>query len=76
MAQYWRHENADVPDGEYSGEMSGHELEFEIDGEVFRCHTDLGVRGMDVPVIFQVRNNLVVEDTIHGLWDTRFKPAQ
>lgn len=53
-----------VPDGQYTGTMSGHEIQFTHDGRDVYCETDLGVRGINVPVTFQMAGNRVIEATI------------
>ncbi len=55
---------ANCPDGEYTGIMGGHVLEWEYEGKKVDCITDLGVRGINIPVKFRIQNGLVNEASI------------
>lgn len=53
-----------VEDGRYTGKWSGHNLKWEKDGTDIQCQTRIGVRGINVPVVFSIVNGSVAEDTI------------
>jgi len=54
----------DIPDGSYKGTWSGHTLRYKYNGRDVQCETRLGVRGINVPVVFDVKSNRVIESSI------------
>lgn len=54
----------EVANGTYSGLWSGHDLTWEYDGKKVQVHTDRGVRGLNIPVTFDVVDNRVDEESI------------
>lgn len=57
-------QKANIPDGDYNGRMTGHVLKWTYNNKEVQCQTDLGVRGINCPVKFTVKNNKIQEDTI------------
>lgn len=53
-----------VPDGRYKGLWSGHIIEFKLNDERIEVETDLGVRGLNIPVSFESKNNKIIESSI------------
>lgn len=53
-----------VLDGTYYGKWGGHILRFKYLDLDVHYETNLGVRGLDVKVSFEVRKNKVIEDSI------------
>lgn len=56
-----------VPDGTYQGVWSAHKLKFRLNRKNIDCTTERGVRGIDVPVKFRVKNGELVESSIQVL---------
>lgn len=53
-----------IPDGQYQGIWSGYTLEWEFNGDKVYVTTSIGVRGINIPVKFTVRNGNVDEGSI------------
>lgn len=54
----------DIPDGSYEGKWSGYQIKFQCNGEEIVAKTVIGIRGINVPVKFQVVNQHIVEESI------------
>ncbi len=46
-----------VPDGSYPGKWGGYVVRFDVDGKEITFSTDVGVRGMSIPVTVVVKDN-------------------
>ena len=57
-------ESIEISDGQYGGTISGHEVKFQFNGREIYAITDLGIRGINVPVRFEVKNCKVIESSI------------
>jgi hypothetical protein len=53
--------------GRFLGTWSGHLLTFVKDGKRINFTTTFGVRGINVPVTFQIVNGVLDEDSIRTL---------
>ncbi len=38
-----------LPDGSYSGLMSGYTVSFSVNGKMFEAQAEIGVRGLNIP---------------------------
>ena len=54
----------DIPDGTYQGYWSGHTLKFEYDEQMVYVETKIGIRGLNIPVEFEIEDSKVVEEGI------------
>lgn len=55
---------ANCPDGKYEGLWGGYVLKWEHDGKEVDCILKLGVRGINIPVSFEIKNGVVDEQSI------------
>ena len=53
-----------IPDGKYEGVWGGYHLDMHIGDQVIPVRTELGVRGLNVPVTFVWKDGKVLEKTI------------
>lgn len=67
-------EPANVPDGQYEGVWSGHELQYVVGGRDVYVETRRGVRGMNIPVTLDVKGSRVVESTIKPIRTNEGQP--
>lgn len=51
---------ADIPDGDYDGTMSGYMLEFTHDGKTYTIETTVGIRGKNIRKRVKVRHGKVI----------------
>jgi hypothetical protein len=58
---------ANIPDGTYEGIWSGYTIRYKFEGKDVTCQTTDGVRGVNIPVKFEVKDNLLVEESIEVL---------
>lgn len=54
----------EVPDGCYQGLFTGHTMVWKVNDRDVYQNTDLGVRGVNVPHKFFVKDGRIVEKTI------------
>lgn len=57
----------DVPDGEYEGRWSAYDLVFEYDGREVHQATSLGVRGINIPTRFRIKDGKLDESSMKTL---------
>lgn len=57
----------DIPDGNYVGKWSGYTLKFEYDGVKVQTNTKEGVRGLNIPVTFDVVCGKMVQKSIYPI---------
>ena len=65
----------DIPDGTYAGRHSGYVVKFEHEGREIRCHTKDGVRGINIPCTFRIKNNRIIESSIVHTGPSQFPKA-
>lgn len=53
-----------MPDGQYQGRWGGYVIQFEHDGKPVVVRTELGVRGINIPVTFQIVDGLLDNKSI------------
>lgn len=67
----------DIPDGSYEGLMTGYTMKFHLDdGTEVHGTTEIGVRGINCPHEFVVRDGEIVTESIKSiskLWNTKFR---
>ena len=56
-----------LPDGTYVAKWSGHTLKVPYMETELTIQTVLGVRGLNIPVVFKFKRGRVIEDSIEEL---------
>lgn len=60
-------EPVDVPDGVYVGRQSGYRLSWEFGGREVDVITSIGIRGMNVPTRFALKDGKVLQESIERI---------
>lgn len=53
-----------IPDGSYKGKWSGYEINFDYEGREVNVHTDIGVRGINIPCSFEIENGKLKQKSV------------
>lgn len=64
---------ANVPDGWYEGTWSGYTIRYLFNDKEVQCQSVRGVRGINIPVRFQVKDNFLVDESIEVLGNSQLK---
>jgi hypothetical protein len=53
-----------LPDGLYNGTWGGYVIELTYDKEIYELATENGVRGINIPVVVEVKDGVITFDTV------------
>jgi len=53
-----------LPDGLYNGTWGGYVIELRYNKETYELATEEGVRGINIPVVVEIKNSEVTFDTV------------
>jgi len=54
-----------LPDGLYTGTWGGYVIELTYKKEIYQLFTEIGVKGINIPVVVEVKENKITFDRIN-----------
>lgn len=53
-----------LPDGIYKGTWSAYVIELKYENEIYELRTEIGVRGINIPVVIEIKEGVATFDTV------------